>query len=47
MQSDGDGDDDDHDEDNLCTGITSTYYDNHDYASLHLKSGLTAHLKCM
>ena len=37
MQSDGDGDDDDHDDDDdgeLCTpGITSSYYDNHDYAS--------------
>ena len=33
MQSDGDGDDD-HDDDELCApGITSSYYDNHDYAS--------------
>ena len=33
MQSDGDGDDD-NDDDELCTpGITSSYYDNHDYAS--------------
>ena len=33
MQSDDDGDDD-HDDDELRTpGITSSYYDNHDYAS--------------
>ena len=45
MQSDGDGDDD-HDDDELCTpGITSmTIMTTH---PLHLKSGLTAHLKAM
>ena len=33
MQSDGDDDDDD-DDDELCTpGVTSSYHENHDYAS--------------